>query len=132
MAPMDLTLPLDNAAIEKILLHRYPFLFVDRITEFEVDKRIVGIKNVSLNERYLSNDVNGSPVLPPLAIASRSNNPLAAFVMAAAQACSCFPTTGSSMSSPWPSRRPILPSFTSGRARPARAPAAHRLCPESR
>ena len=44
---MDLTLPLDNAAIEKILLHRYPFLFVDRITEFEVDKRIVGIKNVS-------------------------------------------------------------------------------------
>jgi 3-hydroxyacyl-[acyl-carrier-protein] dehydratase len=62
---MDLTLPLDHAAIEGILLHRYPFLFVDRITEFEVDKRIVGIKNVSLNERYLSNDVNGSPVLPP-------------------------------------------------------------------
>ncbi len=62
---MDLTLPLDHAAIERILLHRYPFLFVDRITEFEVDKRIVGIKNVSLNERYLSNDANGSPVLPP-------------------------------------------------------------------
>ena len=62
---MDLTLPLDNAAIEKILLHRYPFLFVDRITEFEVDKRIVGIKNVSLNERYLSHATNGSPVLPP-------------------------------------------------------------------
>ena len=62
---MDLTLPLDYAAIERILLHRYPFLFVDRITEFEVDKRIVGIKNVSLNERYLSNDANGSPVLPP-------------------------------------------------------------------
>jgi hypothetical protein len=40
---MDLTLPLDNAAIEKILLHRYPFSFVDRI-EFEVDKRIVGIR----------------------------------------------------------------------------------------
>jgi 3-hydroxyacyl-[acyl-carrier-protein] dehydratase len=62
---MDLTLPLDHAAIERILLHRYPFLFVDRITEFEVDKRIVGIKNVSLNERYLSNDANGSRVLPP-------------------------------------------------------------------
>ena len=54
MGPMDLTLPLDNAAIEKILLHRYPFLFVDRVTEFEVDKRIVGIKNVSLNERNRS------------------------------------------------------------------------------
>jgi 3-hydroxyacyl-[acyl-carrier-protein] dehydratase len=62
---MDLTLPLDYAAIERILLHRYPFLFVDRITEFEVDKRIVGIKNVSHNERYLSHSTNGAPVLPP-------------------------------------------------------------------
>src|SRR5436309_7366291 len=62
---MDLTLPLDYAAIERILLHRYPFLFVDRITEFEVDKRIVGIKNVSLNERYLSHETSGSRVLPP-------------------------------------------------------------------
>src|SRR5206468_1234743 len=62
---MDLALPLDYAAIERILLHRYPFLFVDRITEFEVDKRIVGIKNVSLNERYLSHATNGAPVLPP-------------------------------------------------------------------
>ena len=62
---MDLTLPLDYAAIELILPHRYPFLLVDRITELEIDKRIVGIKNVSLNERYLSREANGSPVLPP-------------------------------------------------------------------
>src|SRR5881409_2476900 len=62
---MDLTLPLDYAAIERILPHRYAFLLVDRITELEVDKRIVGIKNVSLNERYLSPSTNGSPVLPP-------------------------------------------------------------------
>src|ERR1700710_285615 len=62
---MDLTLPFDHAAIESILQHRYPFLFVDRITEFEVDKRIVGIKNVSLNERYLSHPAFGQPVLPP-------------------------------------------------------------------
>ena len=62
---MDLALPLDYAAIERILPHRYPFLLVDRITEFEVDKRIVGIKNVSLNERYLSHATDGSPVLPP-------------------------------------------------------------------
>ena len=60
-----LTLPLDYAAIAQILPHRFPFLLVDRITEFEVDKRIVGIKNVSLNERYLSHATNGSPVLPP-------------------------------------------------------------------
>jgi 3-hydroxyacyl-[acyl-carrier-protein] dehydratase len=62
---MDLTLPLDHAAIERILPHRYPFLLVDRIVELEVDKRIVGIKNVSLNERYLSHATSGPPVLPP-------------------------------------------------------------------
>src|SRR3977135_3322318 len=62
---MDLTLPLDYAAIERILPHRYPFLLVDRVTEFEEDKRIVGIKNVSRNERYLSHELNGAPVLPP-------------------------------------------------------------------
>ena len=62
----SLTLPLDYAAIEKILPHRYPFLLVDRITEFEVDKRIVGIKNISSNERYLSQPVyGGRAVLPP-------------------------------------------------------------------
>src|SRR5467141_4067685 len=62
---MDLTLPLDYTAIERILPHRSPFLLVDRITELEIDKRIVGIKNVSLNERYLSREADGSPVLPP-------------------------------------------------------------------
>ncbi len=62
---MDLTLPLDHAAIERILPHRYPFLLVDRITEFEEDKRIVGIKNVSLNERYLAIGADGTRVLPP-------------------------------------------------------------------
>jgi len=62
----SLALPLDYAAIEKILPHRYPFLLVDRIIEFEVDKRIVGIKNISSNERYLSQPTDGGrPVLPP-------------------------------------------------------------------
>ena len=60
-----LTLPLDHAAIERILPHRYPFLLVDRITEFEADKRIVGIKNVTLNERYLAHREGERPVLPP-------------------------------------------------------------------
>src|SRR6266480_6028834 len=62
---MDLTLPLDYAAIERILPHRYPFLLVDRIIEFEADKRIVGIKNVTLNERYLAHRDGELPVLPP-------------------------------------------------------------------
>jgi 3-hydroxyacyl-[acyl-carrier-protein] dehydratase len=60
-----LKLPLDHAAIERILPHRYPFLLVDRITEIEVDKRIVGIKNVSLNERYLAHRDGELPTLPP-------------------------------------------------------------------
>src|SRR6187401_1756043 len=61
---VPLTLPLDYAAIERILPHRYPFLLVDRITELEPDKRIVGIKNVSLNERYLSHKSGELPALP--------------------------------------------------------------------
>ena len=60
-----LTLPLDYSAIERILPHRYPFLLVDRITELETDKRIVGIKNVTLNERYLSHQPGELPALPP-------------------------------------------------------------------
>jgi 3-hydroxyacyl-[acyl-carrier-protein] dehydratase len=63
---MDIpSLPFDYATIERILPHRYPFLLVDRIVEFEVDKRIVGIKNVSLNERYLANVPGQEPTLPP-------------------------------------------------------------------
>ena len=62
---MDLTLPLEHAQIERILLHRYPFLLVDKITALEVDKRIVGIKNVSLNDRHLSQAADGTPALPP-------------------------------------------------------------------
>lgn len=60
-----LTLPLDQSAIERILPHRFPFLLVDRILELELDKRIVGIKNVSLNERYLSHQPGEPPAVPP-------------------------------------------------------------------
>ena len=63
---MEMTLPLDYAAIERILPHRYPFLLVDRVIAFEPDKRIVGVKNVSVNERYLSPASNGQrSALPP-------------------------------------------------------------------
>jgi 3-hydroxyacyl-[acyl-carrier-protein] dehydratase len=61
----NLTLPLDIAAIERILPHRFPFLLVDRVTELEPDKRIVGIKNISLNDRYLSRTPGERPSLPP-------------------------------------------------------------------
>lgn len=57
---------LDYSAIERILPHRYPFLLVDRVIELEPNTRIVGIKNVSVSERYLSPGRQGQPaVLPP-------------------------------------------------------------------
>jgi len=62
---MDLTLPLDYQAIERILPHRYPFLLVDRITEIEPDRRIVGVKNVSHSEHILFRRPGERPVLPP-------------------------------------------------------------------
>src|SRR5262252_2350753 len=62
---MDLTLPLDNAAIERILPHRFPFLLVDRIIELEPDKRIVGVKNVAMDEWCLSRSRSGVAVMPP-------------------------------------------------------------------
>lgn len=62
---MELMLPFDYQAIARILPHRYPFLLVDRVTEFEVDRRIVGIKNISSNERYLWQRAGERPVLPP-------------------------------------------------------------------
>ena len=62
---MDLTLPLDYQAIQRILPHRYPFLLVDRITEVDPDKRIVGLKNVSHDEKFLFRRPGERPVLPP-------------------------------------------------------------------
>jgi 3-hydroxyacyl-[acyl-carrier-protein] dehydratase len=58
-------LPFDQTVIQRILPHRYPFLLVDRITEFEPDKRIVGIKNVSMNEQILAREPGQIPTLPP-------------------------------------------------------------------
>jgi 3-hydroxyacyl-[acyl-carrier-protein] dehydratase len=61
---MDLTLPFDTTVIQRILPHRYPFLLVDRILEFEPDKRIVGIKNISRNETYLWHEPGSDPTIP--------------------------------------------------------------------
>ncbi len=62
---MDQSLPFDYQAIARILPHRYPLLLVDRVIEFEVDRRIVGIKNISGNERYLWQRPGERAVLPP-------------------------------------------------------------------
>jgi len=50
--------------ILRILPHRYPFLMVDRIVEYESGKRIVGLKNVTINEPYFQGHFPGVPVMP--------------------------------------------------------------------
>jgi len=55
---------LDSEAIKKLLPHRYPFLFVDRIIELKPLERIVGIKQVSINESFFQGHFPGAPVMP--------------------------------------------------------------------
>src|SRR5713101_6844860 len=55
---------LDSEGIKKLLPHRYPFLLVDRIVELAPLQRIVGIKQVSINEAFFQGHFPGAPVMP--------------------------------------------------------------------
>jgi 3-hydroxyacyl-[acyl-carrier-protein] dehydratase len=59
---------LDTNAIQAILPHRYPFLLVDTIEEMERWKRIVGIKNVTINEYFFQGHFPGKPIMPGVLI----------------------------------------------------------------
>ena len=55
---------LDTMEIMKLIPHRYPFLLVDKIVEFEEKKRIVGIKNITINEPFFQGHFPGHPIMP--------------------------------------------------------------------
>ncbi|MCK9376908.1 MAG: 3-hydroxyacyl-ACP dehydratase FabZ [Syntrophobacterales bacterium] len=54
--------------IHRVLPHRYPFLLVDRILSLEKGKRVVGIKNVSINEPFFQGHFPGRPIMPGVLI----------------------------------------------------------------
>jgi beta-hydroxyacyl-ACP dehydratase FabZ len=54
--------------IMELLPHRYPFLLVDRIVEWDPGKRIVGIKNVTINEPFFQGHFPGHPIMPGVLI----------------------------------------------------------------
>lgn len=58
---------LDINMIQKILPHRYPFLLVDRMIEV-AEKRVVGIKNVTINEPFFQGHFPGHPIMPGVLI----------------------------------------------------------------
>lgn len=60
------TLGLDE--IQRLLPHRYPFLLVDRVVSLELGKRIVALKNVSINEPFFQGHFPGRPIMPGVLI----------------------------------------------------------------
>ena len=62
------TMPVDVIRIQALMPHRYPFLLVDRVIEFEAHKRIRAIKNVTINEPFFQGHFPGHPVMPGLLV----------------------------------------------------------------
>ena len=54
----------DSLAIQEILPHRYPFLLVDKIIELEPKTRILGVKQVTINEHFFAGHFPQAPVMP--------------------------------------------------------------------
>lgn len=59
---------MDAGDIARLVPHRYPFLLIDRVVEFEADRRIVAIKNVTWNEPQFTGHFPGRPIMPGVLI----------------------------------------------------------------
>lgn len=58
------TLPFGTSVIQKLLPHRYPFLLIDRVVEFESGKRVLAYKNLTVNEPFFQGHFPSHPVMP--------------------------------------------------------------------
>jgi len=64
LAEKAVQMPLDIKAILELLPHRYPFIMLDRVLDFERGRSITGLKNVSMNEPFFQGHFPSEPVMP--------------------------------------------------------------------
>lgn len=65
---MNFPLPIDIRTLQKLLPHRYPFLLIDRVTAYEVNRSLSAIKNVTINEPFFQGHFPDFPVMPGVLI----------------------------------------------------------------